>query len=270
MKRQKVVSREYKVMLRPKRFAGEAESLVTHGRTLWKDVAKQIGPATLDASGDLSRIKTTRLISFLDTPDHRLDAAHYIFRDRRAANGSKREVTLKFRHPDRFLAQARDMNAGSSGKAQTKFEEDIKAPFVSLYSFSTTVTIADSAKFATLGDVMQLFPDLADRIDAADRHQPLTIVNDFTVREVVLDGAMTRIGKTPNVTAEWALIAWYGQRRNDGHPLAVELSYRYGDENEDYGGGAARRAAEVFDVIQSRLKPWVDPKPRTKTAVAFG
>jgi hypothetical protein len=270
MKRQKVVSREYKVMLRPKRFAGAAEALVANGRTLWRNVTKQIGGVTLDVAGDLSHVKTTRLISFLDTPHHRLNAAHYIFRDRRAADGSKREVTLKFRHADRFLAQARDMTAKISGKAETKFEEDIKAPFVSLHSFSTTVVISDSATFTKLGDVMRLFPDLADRIEGADRNQPLTIVNNFTAREVVLDGAMTQIGKTPKVTAEWALIVWYNQRRNNGKPVAVELSYRYGDKNEEYGGGAARRAANVFDVIQSRLKQWVDPKPRTKTAVAFG
>lgn len=269
MERQKVVSREYKVMLRPKLFTGAAESLLGDGHALWKDVAEQIGVVALDVSGDLSRIKTSRLISFVDTPDRRLNDAHYSFRERRAADGSKREVTLKFRHADRFLAQARDMKARTSEEAKTKFEEDIKAPFVSLHSFSTTVAIADAAKFARLGDVMRLFPDLADKIKGADRDEPLLAVNKFTAREVVLDGAQTQLGKSPKVSAEWALIVWYDQRGNEERPIAVELSYRYGDKNEEYGGGVTRRASDIFDVIQSRLKQWVDPKSRTKTAVAF-
>jgi hypothetical protein len=269
MERQKVVSREYKVMLRPNLFKGAEEVLLADAHTLWKDVAKKVGVVVLGVAGDLSRIKSQRHITFFDTRNHRLNEAHYIFRERRAADGSKREVTLKFRHPDRFLAQARVMQAKASRKAKTKFEEDIKAPFVSLHSFSTTVVIDDEARFTKLGDVMRLFPDLADRVDGADEDEPLLAVNNFTAREVVLDGAQTQIGKTPKVDAEWALIVWYDKRRKDKKPIAVELSYRYGDKNEEYGGGVTRRASDVFDVLQSGLKRWVDPKPRTKTAVAF-
>jgi len=54
-----------------------------------------------------------------------------------------------------------------------------------------------------------------------------------------------------------------------GKPVAVELSYRYGDTDEKYRGGVARRASNVFDTMQSRLKRWVDPKPMTKTAFVF-
>jgi hypothetical protein len=269
MERQNVVSREYKVMLRPNLLTGAEESLLTNGHMLWQDVAEKIGAVALDVVGDFSRIKTRRLISFFDTRDRRLNSAHYIFRERRTADGARGEVTLKFRHPDRFLAQARDMKARTSAEAKTKFEEDIKAPFVSLHSFSTTVAIADAVRFVKLGDLLTLFPDLADRMAGADKDEPLLAVNNFVACEVVLDGAKTQIGKTPQVDAEWALIVWHDQRRNDKNPLAVELSYRYGNKNEEYGGGLTRRACDVFDVIQSRLKRWVDPKPRTKTAVAF-
>jgi hypothetical protein len=269
MERQRVVSREYKVMLRPTLFRGAEKSLIADAHTLWRDVSKQIGKVVVDVSGDLSRIKARRLITFFDTRRHRLDEAHYIFRERRETDAPRREVTLKFRHPDRFLAQARDMKARTSGDTKTKFEEDIKGPFVSLHSFSTTVAVADAAKFARLGDVMELFPDLADRISGADKDEPLRAVNNFTAREVVVDGALAQMGKTPKVDTEWALIVWYDERGSNEKPIAVELSYRYGDKSEDYSGGVTRRASEVFDVIQSGLKRWVDPKPRTKTAVAF-
>jgi hypothetical protein len=266
---QQVVSREYKVMLRPKLFTGTENALLAQAHALWQDVVERIGEVVVHVDGDLSRIKARRLISFFDTRDHRLDEAHYIFRERRAADGSQREVTLKFRHPDRFLAQARDMKARSAAEAKSKFEEDIKGPFVSLHSFSTTVAIADAAKFARLGDVMELFPDLGERLRRADKDEPLRAVNDFTAREVVVDGAEAQMGKTPKVDAEWALIVWHDQRSRNETPIAVELSFRYGHKSEEYSGGLTRRASDVFDMIQTRLKRWADPKPRTKTAVAF-
>jgi hypothetical protein len=269
MEPQRVVSREYKVMLRPRLFAGAEDALLSEAQALWQDAGEKIGDVVLGVDGDLSRIKARRLITFFDTRARGLDQAHYIFRERRAADGSKREVTLKFRHPDRFMAQARDMKAKSAAAASSKFEEDIKGPFVSLHSFSTTVAIADAAKFDRLGDVMECFPDLGERLPRADKREPLCAVNDFTAREVVIDGAHAQMGKTPKVDAEWALIVWYDDRGRKETPIAVELSFRYGHKGEEYGGGLTRRASEVFGMIQTRLKRWVDPNPRTKTAVAF-
>jgi hypothetical protein len=268
MERQRVVSREYKVMLRATRFTGGEKALLAHAHALWRDVARTIGPVAIDAAGDLSRIKTRRLITFHDTRNRRLNDAGYIFRERREEAGPAREVTLKFRHPDRFLAQARDMKAKASDR-KTKFEEDIKAPFVSLYSFSTTAGIVADAAFTRIRDVTRLFPDLAKRVDDAGDREPLRTVNNFTAREVVIDGATVQLGRTPQVDAEWALIVWYDGRSDAEKPVAVELSYRYGDEQEEYRRGVTRRACDMFETIQSRLTRWVDPKPMTKTAFVF-
>ena len=268
MRQQPIQSREYKIMLRPKLFAGAEDALLTKADALWHDVVKKIDPLVLDATGDLSRIKTRRLIAFHDTLKRRLNGAHYIFRERRPETEMGREITLKFRHADRFLAQARGMQA-KAPNAKTKFEEDIKAPFVSLYSFSTTVAIDANAAFMTLRDVSHVFPDLAQRLGSAGDSEPLRTVKGFMAREVVIDGATTQIGKTPKVDAEWALIVWYNAHRAKDKPVAVEFSYRYGDKEEAYGGGATRRAFEIFAVLQSKLKKWVDPKPRTKTAFVY-
>ena len=173
LQQQKIVSREYKIMLRPRLFKGKGKALLIHAHRLWRDVARKVGPAAFSTDGDLSRIKTQRLITFHDTPKRRLHNAGYIYRERRAEDGSEREITLKFRHPDRYLAQAREMQAKASD-AKTKFEEDIKAPLVSLYSFSTTVKIDVDAAFTKLRDVSRLFPDLAKRLDdvgEADRRR---------------------------------------------------------------------------------------------------
>ena len=86
----------------------------------------------------------------------------------------------------------------------------------------------------------------------------------------MINGATMQIGKNPNVHAEWALIAWYdadGKRRK---PVAVELSYRYRNEDGEYGGGVTSGAFDVFNIIQLKLERWVDPNPMTKTAIVFG
>ena len=195
--------------------------------------------------------------------------SRYIFRERRGADGGDRDITLKFRHPDRYVAQDRNMNASGSTEARTKFEEDIKSPFLSLYSFSTRLKIDNDTAFKTLGDIRLLFADVADKIDKFQDNTKLAPVNRFTARELVLAGATLQVGKTPRVDAECGLIVWYDDNGARNKPVAVELSYRYGNKNEEYGGGVTRRAFETFDALQSKLTKWVDPESRTKTAFVY-
>jgi hypothetical protein len=271
--RQNVVSREYKVMLRPARFTGDRDDLLEHAASLWKDLSRLIRDVAISTAGSLSEVKPPRLISFFDTRDHELNEAGYIFRERLELEGGKREITLKFRHADRFLSQARDMRSSGVAKSKTKFEEDIKAaakaPFVSLYSFSTTIGVDADSKWPAVRDVVRVFPDVGKRLEGVDPAAALKRVNNFTARELVLRGATARIGKTPDVDAEWALIVWYKDKGPKGKPATAELSYRYGDDNEAYEGGLTRRACDIFSLLQSGFKRWVDPNPRTKTAFVF-
>ena len=184
-------------------------------------------------------------------------------------------MTLKFRHPDRYVAESRQMK---SRRIQTvaKFEEDIKAPFVSLYSFSTSGNIGKKPVPSTLDDVSRLFPDLSKRLGEVDGRHRLGQVNGFTARELVITGATMTIGTKPKVECECALIVWYDQNASAtaaaaaAAPVAVEFSYRYGDTKGRYDGKAAKRAADIFEMLQRELTDWVDPNPRTKTAFVYG
>jgi hypothetical protein len=140
---------------------------------------------------------------------------------------------------------------------------------VSLYSFSTTARVSPAKAFRALGDAASLFPDIRQRIAEFRKDRPLTVVNGFTALERVIVGASLRIGKSPAVRAECALIVWHAHDRRRKAPVAVELSYRYGDKKERYGGVAARRAFDAFQVIQTRLRRWVDPHAVTKTALVY-
>jgi hypothetical protein len=269
MKQQRIVSREYKVMLRPIRFRGDEQALLKAASALSRDLARSAADVVLDTDGRLDRLETRRLIRFHDTRRHHLNRAGYVYRERRDVATAACEATLKFRHPDRYVATHRDMEASGSKGARTKFEEDVKAPFVSLYSFSTTVAVDSAKTFRTLADAARLFPDLRQRLDEFRGGRPLAVVRGFTAHERVIVGARLRIGKSPSVWAECALIVWHDHARRTVTPAAVELSYRYGDKKERYGGMTSRRAFDVFGAIQTRLGRWIDPRPMTKTAFVY-
>jgi hypothetical protein len=269
MRPQKVISREYKVMLRANRFGGDERALAKAAGAFWHDFTRAVSDIVRRTDGTLAAVESRRVIRFFDTKQNGLNETGYIFRERRDAKKAEREVTLKFRHHDRHFAQARDMVPQRGKGSRTKFEEDIKPPFVSLYSFSTTVPVGKKWKAATLRDVLKLFPDLRENLHDVRENEALAPVGNFTARELVFGGGTVRFGKRPTVDAECALIVWYDDARRDHQPVAVEFSYRYGDKKEKYEGTSAHRAYQVFSRIQDKLGRWIDPNPRTKTAFVY-
>jgi hypothetical protein len=254
-------------MLQAERFAGPQKPLLDAARRVWDDFSRAVGPAIFDAAGTLDTIEKQRLIAFLDTDAQHLRAAGYICRIRRMVDGGRPEVTLKFRHPDRYVSESREMTSRRI-RVTAKFEEDIKSPFVSLYSFSARGDLGKKPIPSTLDDVSRLFPDLATRLGDVDGRLKLNPVNRFTARELVITGSTMRIGA--KATIECALIVWYDQNGSATEPVAVEFSYRYGNTKGQYGGKVARRAFDIFATLQTELTAWVDPNPRTKTAFVYG
>lgn len=263
MKRSPVVSREYKVMLRAAKFAGREPALLAATAAFWNDFARAIEGMVIDLNGSLRSIAKRRRIQFLDTESSELTAAGYIARVRRDLKDGRPEVTLKFRHEDRYLAESRRIRTRAPD-ADVKFEEDIKAPFVSLYSYSATTAIGKRQSPANLRALVKLFPSLSRRVDRTTAKVPLAAIGNFTARELVITGTTFQIGRGPKVEAECALIVWYDDEKVGRGPQAVEFSFRYGNPKEDYGGGPARRAFAIFTALQS-LDAWIDPHPRTKT-----
>jgi hypothetical protein len=262
---EKVVAREYKVMLRAEQFTGDESKLLNAANEFWEAFTQAINPLDLKTDGSLKKITDRRIIDFYDTDTpHLLYGNDYIFRVRRDTSTDEREITLKFRHPDRYIAQDRDMDAREASQ-EKKFEEDIKSPFTVLYSFSTTQAFAATKHLNTLNDAIQLYPDLADKLTNYTGEEAIHTVK-HPVRELVIKGGKFQIRREPKVNAECALIAWYDD--NAENPVVVEFSFRYGDENETYTRKMAQRAYEVFEVLQ-KLTSWLDPNPKTKTAYIY-
>src|SRR5688572_4241081 len=156
MNRQRVISREYKIVLKPENFSGNESGLKEKAHSFWADFQKIIKALINVTRGNLDVINKKREIRFYDTRDFILHKGNYIFRERKNFSDDKREVTLKFRHPDRYVSQNRDMRSRKKVKADTKFEEDIKAPFLTLYSFSTTLPITGKEELKKLKHIAKL------------------------------------------------------------------------------------------------------------------
>jgi hypothetical protein len=265
----KITSREYKLLLRATRFQGDHATLAQSAMAFWQGFRQAIGKTAFDSDGRLA-VEERRLIRFHDTSDGRLRRNDYLFRERIDEATGQREVTLKFRHPDRYLAASRDVTPASPRDARTKFEEDIKAPFQGLYSHSTTQRIGAGKKLNRLNDPCRLFPGLPKQLDHYDDGEAIAPVGALTVRELVLSGAHVQISNRRKVEAECALILWYDAAGDRHRPEVVEFSFRYGDDAEGYHGKTARRAYEIFQTLQApALADWVDPTGTTKTAYAY-
>jgi hypothetical protein len=271
MDQQKVKSREYKIMLRASEFRGGEEELLRRAGVFWGQFAEGVGEVVLDVDGNLDDIAERRLIRFFDTKGHRLRRNGYVFREREdVGEDSEREVTLKFRHPDRYLAQDRDMDPmeNAKGKPKRKFEEDVKPPSTRLFSFSTTQKIGDR-NLNRMDDPATLYPGLEAEFDEYDGDEDIFVVGEFTAREKVIEGADFQIGEDPKVEAECALVVWYDLDGDETDPEVVEFSYKYGDDEEQYRGAPARRAHDVLMMLQQAFGSWVDPASKTKTGFVY-
>jgi hypothetical protein len=267
MNNQRVSRREYKVILEAEKFTGKEQELLQAADKFWSNLKKAISVFVVGADGRLNNIQKGQTIRFYDTDTCRLHRNDYIFRERSDIGGQKREVTLKFRHPDRYIAQDRNMDTKDSNKGETKFEEDIKRPFLTLYSFSTTLEIASSKNLNKMKDLVGLFPDLENKLEHYNKDEQIDRVGNFTAIELVITGGNLQISKSPKVESECVLVVWYDNDGDHEEPVVVEFSFRYGDKDGTYGGEIAKRHCNVFMEL-NRLK-WINRTSLTKTAYIY-
>lgn len=260
-------SREYKIMLKADPFAGNENKLLETAGQFWSDFTQAAAGLVIDTDGNLDKLKKRRIICFYDTQFCRLHQNNYVFRQRADLQTGKTEVTLKFRHPDRFISQDRIMDARDVEKGTPKFEEDIKPPFVSLYSYSTKQEVPASASFNIMANIVSLFPDLETSLSDYQQHEEIDKVGLVTARELLVKGADFQISDVPKIEAKCALIAWYNNQGDPETPILVEFSFKYGEKNMDYDRKTAQRACEVFG--ESQKLEWADPDSKTKTAYVY-
>lgn len=258
-----VTSREYKLMLLASPFGYSTEAANVDS---FLDAAESAIEAAISRSVTGSDyLATTRDLKFYDTAGSCvLDHAGYAFRERIESGNS--EVTLKFRSPDRYIADFEDLSSISS-QAETKLEEDIGASssssFKSVYSHSTTVP--NTRTINKMDDINIPFPGFGDDYGFSDSLD-LAVVGGLTLRERVYKGRTIDLG---DFDAAIAVTLWYnGAPSGAVHPLAAEVSFKYEDSSADYTKNVVNRAKTAFAALQT-LSAWVDPDSDTKTRFVY-
>ena len=186
--------------------------------------------------------------------------------DRRDSN-----LTLKFRHPDRFLV------SGSETGSKFKFEEDIKAnlrtEFVSLHSLSTKIKDVDpDVELTSLKHVEAYFGAIAKQLVGFQPAIPIDVVGKVVVEQTVLDDFKFDISN--ELKSECAIIFW--NTNQPQQPLLVEFSFRYkdksiGEGHEPFTKKVARRAADILNFFtgDGPLAAWTSTSEFTKTSFVF-
>lgn len=272
-----VTSREFKVMLDPARFSpqgpGSCAQAISCVEQYWAELAAaiQAPPISRTTIGALNRLPTERTVKFYDTPKTcKLQANGLIFRER--IEGDSRNVTLKFRSPDRHLASYQEMIDDKTAKLEkgidVKFEEDIAGGYVVKYSKSGKRRIGSDKNLNSMKDVFDLYPKLnATGLDSSDA---LRVVGDLIIREKVFEGAAVDLG---DAMGDFSLTLWYGSA-DTSTPKAAEVSFKYKRPKDGYSLALVGNSMKTFAAMEG-MNGWVvaptavNTKSKTKTEWAF-
>lgn len=175
-------------------------------------------------------------------------------------------MTLKFRSPDRYIADFENLSA-VSGQAQTKLEADIgispDSGFKVVYSHSTT--IPNTRTINRMDDVNDQFPGFDGDYGLSDGLD-LYAVGGLSLRERVYKGRTIDLGQFPG---EIASTLWYdGAPSGLQPPLAAEVSFKYEDASADYTKMVVNRAKKAFEALRA-LTVWTDPDSDAKTRFVY-
>jgi len=187
----------------------------------------------------------------------------YIFRER--VKDGEREVTLKYRSVDRFIATKKNMGGTVSGW-ESKFEEDIAVPFVSKYSYSTKQSISNNKNLNKMSDPVGLYRGLQS--ENYDENLEIVKVGNLTVSEYVYKSATVDLGA---LDAEFSLTLWYDEVVSSIQPIVAEISFKNEDTNENFSNNVVTRAQKLFIAMQlhNTLGDWNSTNSLTKTATVY-
>jgi len=271
-------SRELKLILDPLRFQDLNVDINKFQRIVKSEIDMLDGKFKLDNNLNPDYRKTY----YLDTDDFKLKSKNFFLRIREELNKNphKYDVTLKCRHPDRYVSGAYDLSDPHGYKV--KFEEDIIAPYVSKFSLSSKFENDKEPKIEDIKDLEKTFPGLSrHNIDNGKLHK----VNDFVAKEISYKiGKITFADDDDDDNREdheqirTYLNFWY-LPNEERVPLIVEFTFDYDSINKDavikgtasveeFSLPLVRNSYEFYHALQDRRIVALDFS-KTKTSFAY-
>ena len=128
-----LTSREFKIMLDTNRFMDRKKGTKEISTIIESLIEKKGGKFNGDSE------EKERRTWYLDTNTYELYYNNnFLLRIRKEKKSEEYDVTLKCRHPDRYVSASHDLSSSVKG-IEIKFEEDIVTPFISKFSLSASL-----------------------------------------------------------------------------------------------------------------------------------
>jgi hypothetical protein len=262
--------REYKILLKPDRFA------TAHG---FKEFFKILRHAAAELDVALfsdhvaSEEHHIREVVFFDTPKFDLYNHAFILRKRTIfKNGlavGDPELALKYRHVDMDTAAAVDVRPGVEGRYSIKFKEELlplrdrAGGIRSLFSHNSVLGISKLHADSSIKSVLDTFPALR-QVEMSGRK--VDLVNHVAVEEVLADLGELHFGH--GLHAKTNVASW--RRLADDKPFIGEFAFqcRFERANELHKK-AKHRSEEFFRAFQTFARDWLESGV-TKTSLVYG
>jgi hypothetical protein len=213
-----IISRELKLMLKAKNFDNGSKTIKKKVIPAIKSqIQKQGGNLYEDIEENECRVW------YLDTQRHELNRNHNFFlRIREEQN--RYDITLKCRHPDRYISASYDLSHPADHHRLKfkgfKFEEDITTPFYSKFSSQAKFEDHKKPEIKTFQDIISIYPDLKSLTITPDKN--LKKVNKFVAKEISYKLGDVVFGDGNKIVSEMSM--WYLSDK-DKHPVIVELDF---------------------------------------------
>jgi len=265
-----ITYREYKLLLRADHFVKPS-----HFHKFWKIARRVAKPLGVEFRKRGKSMEThVREVLLLDTPKFRLYNAGFILRRRtfykKGLQETNREITLKFRSPDRESAAAVDVHPLLPCIHTVKFKEEVLTDreklgsMRTLYSHGCELDTPNTMLMQNFETIFQVFPAL--QRTGARRQAALEVVNGVAIEEVLVNFGEIDFGSK---AAAKATLAIWRNRMTQEHLLG-EFSYQIKFPSPAGLQGKARELSEAYFVkLQTEAADWVH-MGTTKTAMVYG
>jgi hypothetical protein len=222
------MSRELKLMLKPSLFVERVETIEKVNQIIARH-SKQIGCRFDESNKPFEEVKTM----YLDTQNHDLNEKfNFFLRIRKEPD--EYDITLKCRHPDRYMAASYDLSAPIKVPhlkfKEYKFEEDIttastqnksalKPTFYSKFSSQAKFESKDKPELDKFQVIKSIYPKLKIGIPT---DESLMRVNDFEAKEISWSLGHVIDAEGDEIKSEMSM--WY-LSDNSNQPVIVELDF---------------------------------------------
>lgn len=259
-------SRELKLILDPLRFQDLKVDINKFQQIIKSEIDMLDGKFKLDDNLNAKHRRTY----YLDTDDFRLKAKNFFLRIREELDEKphKYNVTLKCRHPDRYVSGAFDLSDPDTHKV--KFEEDIIAPYVSKFSLSSNLEKEEEPKIENIEELEKIFPGLSKHsIGNGKLHK----VNGFEAKELSYKIGKIMFADDDIEEIKTYLNFWY-LPNEETRPLIVEFTFDYDaikrgrSSMEEFPLSLVRNSYEFYHALQDRRIVALDFS-KTKTSFAY-